>query len=222
MCARSPLIPPGGARAPPGVGMCSTHGTHAPADAESRRGTVCERFLPAKGRFPTATGTVRSILFVCCARKHGHLEQTVPGSGAVHAAILEAVPGEGTRQSFTADRMCLCPGSFTRRSRTGVWPEEPHAPPLTRHVGAGSQERTPVAFAGRGNGGWRDVVALLGQLEHAPGGLAEPCLAAFGGDFADDGCVHGGDNVAESGLTIERIVPRSRLKPRYGSGWQPV
>ena len=28
------------------------------------------------------------------------------------------------------------------------------------------------------------------------------------------------DNVGESGLTIERMIDRSRLQPRYGSGWQ--
>jgi hypothetical protein len=60
------------------------------------------------------------------------------------------------------------------------------------------------------------------QLERASVNLAEPGLLALHGDLADDGRVYGGDNVGESGLTIERIVPRDRLVPRYGSGWQPA
>ena len=40
-------------------------------------------------------------------------------------------------------------------------------------------------------------------------------------DNANAILIHGMDNVGERGLTIERIVPRDRLTPRYGSGWQP-
>jgi hypothetical protein len=34
--------------------------------------------------------------------------------------------------------------------------------------------------------------------------------------------VRGGDNVAESGLTFDRLIDRKQLAPRYGSGWQPA
>ena len=60
------------------------------------------------------------------------------------------------------------------------------------------------------------------QLEHAPVGFVEPGILALRGDLADDGRVHGCNNVAEGLLTIERVIARSRLKPRRGSGWQPV
>src|SRR5262249_49149191 len=33
--------------------------------------------------------------------------------------------------------------------------------------------------------------------------------------------VHGGHNVAESRLTVDRWIARSLLRPRSGSGWQP-
>ena len=56
----------------------------------------------------------------------------------------------------------------------------------------------------------------------ALGRLAKPRLVAVIAGLYQHGAVYGGDNVGESGLTIERIVPRSRLKPRRGLGWQPV
>ena len=34
--------------------------------------------------------------------------------------------------------------------------------------------------------------------------------------------LHSSDKVAESGLTFDRVIDRQGLKPRYGSGWQPV
>jgi hypothetical protein len=40
--------------------------------------------------------------------------------------------------------------------------------------------------------------------------------------FTGDVRVHGGDNVAESGLTFDRVIDRQSLTPRYGSGWQPA
>jgi len=66
------------------------------------------------------------------------------------------------------------------------------------------------------------LLACGGAHEHAPVGLVEPGLLALRRDLADDGGVHGCDNVAEGLLTIERVIARSRLQPRYGSGWQPV
>jgi len=62
---------------------------------------------------------------------------------------------------------------------------------------------------------------LLGQRELPPLDLAEPRVGALDGDLTDDGGVYGMDNVGEGSLTIERMVPRSQLRPRYGSGWQP-
>ena len=86
---------------------------------------------------------------------------------------------------------------------------------------AAEPEEHPSHRGARGGGG--DVmVASLRQCELAAVDLAEPAVVALGGDLADDGSIHGMDNVAESGLmTIDRVVPRSRLRPRYGSGWQP-
>ena len=34
--------------------------------------------------------------------------------------------------------------------------------------------------------------------------------------------IHSSAKVAESGLTFDRVIDRQGLKPRYGSGWQPV
>jgi len=62
----------------------------------------------------------------------------------------------------------------------------------------------------------------IAQLELAPARLVEPGLLALRRDLPDDCSVYGGDNVGESGLTIERMIARSRLQPRYGSGWQPA
>jgi hypothetical protein len=39
---------------------------------------------------------------------------------------------------------------------------------------------------------------------------------------AENARLYGCYNVAEGLLTIERVIARSRLKPRRGSGWQPV
>ena len=33
--------------------------------------------------------------------------------------------------------------------------------------------------------------------------------------------LQGGDNVAEISVTCDRLIPRGRLRPQYGSGWQP-
>lgn len=60
------------------------------------------------------------------------------------------------------------------------------------------------------------------EREHPAVGLSEPGRVALLLDFPKDGGVYGGDNVGEGGLTIDRAVPRSRLVPIYGSGWQPA
>lgn len=69
----------------------------------------------------------------------------------------------------------------------------------------------------RGGSRW-----LPGQRELAALGLGKPGVLPLGRDFAEDGGVHGGDNVAESGLTFDRVIDRKRLTPRYGSGWRPA
>jgi len=74
----------------------------------------------------------------------------------------------------------------------------------------------------RCGGGFMLLACSSGQLKHAPVGLAEPGILALRRYLADDGRVHGCNNVAEGLLTIERVIARSRLKPRRGSGWQPV
>ena len=61
---------------------------------------------------------------------------------------------------------------------------------------------------------------LAGQGELAAFGFDEAAGVALGLDLTQDRGVHGVDNVGESGLTIERMIDRSRLQPRYGSGWQ--
>jgi hypothetical protein len=92
----------------------------------------------------------------------------------------------------------------------------PTEAPEARNARNGRRE--PQAFAW---GGWENGSAVeLDQGEGAALGLAELGLSALA-DVAEDRRVHGGDNVAESGLTVERLIERKRLVPRYGSGWQP-
>ena len=62
---------------------------------------------------------------------------------------------------------------------------------------------------------------LLGQLEFAASGFPEPGGVALLLDLAQDARVYGVDNVAEGPLVFDRMIARSRLRPRYGSGWQP-
>jgi hypothetical protein len=63
---------------------------------------------------------------------------------------------------------------------------------------------------------------LSAGAEQASVDLQEAGLVALGSDLAKDGGVHGGDNVAESGLTVVRLIDRKRLVPIRGSGWQPA
>jgi hypothetical protein len=66
---------------------------------------------------------------------------------------------------------------------------------------------------------WRNGVLRQGELPTF--GLLEAGLLPLGADLSQDGTIHGGDNVAESMLTCDKLVPRGRLRPGYGSGWQP-
>ena len=65
------------------------------------------------------------------------------------------------------------------------------------------------------------VLTKLGVGEQAATGFLEAGVGSFGVQLSKYGCVHGGDNVAENGLTVERVIDRQRLVPAYGSGWQP-
>ena len=84
--------------------------------------------------------------------------------------------------------------------------------------------QSPESRPGMANLGVGADALLAGSngFELAPVGLAEPGVVTLVGDLPDDGGVHGCDNVAEGLLTIERVIARSQLQPRYGSGWQPV
>ena len=67
------------------------------------------------------------------------------------------------------------------------------------------------------------TIAILAaaQAELAALSFDEAGLFALGGQLAQDCGIHGGDRVAESGLTFDRLIDRSRLVPLRGSGWQP-
>jgi hypothetical protein len=69
--------------------------------------------------------------------------------------------------------------------------------------------------------GWRSPPRLLGDGEVPAVGLLEAGLGPLLLNLAQDGRIHGGDNVAESLLTFDRLIERSRLVPRRGSGWRP-
>ena len=64
----------------------------------------------------------------------------------------------------------------------------------------------------------QDPPAILGE-RNRPG--LEPGVLPLGADLAQDRGIHGGHNVAESALTVDRVISRTLLRPRYGSGWQP-
>jgi hypothetical protein len=52
--------------------------------------------------------------------------------------------------------------------------------------------------------------------------LLEPRLFALGRDLPEHCRLHGRNNVADNLLTFDKMIPRSRLRPQYGSGWQPL
>jgi hypothetical protein len=61
--------------------------------------------------------------------------------------------------------------------------------------------------------------ALVGEVTAS--GFLEAGLAAFGFGLTQYGGIHGGHNVAEIVLAVDRLISRNLLRPLKGSGWQP-
>jgi hypothetical protein len=77
-----------------------------------------------------------------------------------------------------------------------------------------SQRRRPATCRNRPTFGPRGKLPVL----H----LFEPRRLPLLEDLAGDSPIHGADNVAEKLWSVDKLIPRSRLRPRYGSGWQSV
>jgi hypothetical protein len=99
---------------------------------------------------PTAAGTVRNLVFVCCARKPGPSKQTVSKMATVPAAILDVPPGKEPCGFSRPTECVFAQGRSGGGSRNGLgWRNRPRVAPWDATL-AQVRKREPRSRCGPG------------------------------------------------------------------------